>query len=35
MMTRFVGPAAAQYQFAIVESPALRVRVPEALCVLK
>jgi uncharacterized linocin/CFP29 family protein len=35
MMTSFVGPAAAHYQFAIVESVALWVRVPEAICVLK
>jgi uncharacterized linocin/CFP29 family protein len=35
MMTSFVGPAAAHYQFAILESVALWVRAPEAICVLK
>jgi len=35
MMTSFVGPAPARYQFAILESLALWVRVPEAICVLK
>ncbi|MCU0914238.1 MAG: bacteriocin family protein [Planctomycetes bacterium] len=35
MMTSFVGPAPGQYQFAIIESVALWVRVPEAICVLK
>jgi uncharacterized linocin/CFP29 family protein len=35
MMTSFVGPAPTQYQFAILESLALWVQVPEAVCVLK
>jgi uncharacterized linocin/CFP29 family protein len=35
LMTSFVGPAPAQYQFAILESVALWVRVPEAICILK
>lgn len=35
MMTSFVGPGPAQYQFSILESVALWVRVPEAICVLK
>ena len=35
MMTSFVGPSAGRYQFAILESIALWVRVPEAICVLK
>ena len=35
MMTSFVGPAPAQYQFAILESVALWVRVPEAICILR
>jgi uncharacterized linocin/CFP29 family protein len=35
MMTSFVGVAPARYQFAIIESVALWVRVPEAVCVLK
>jgi len=35
MMTSFVGPAPARYQFAILESIALWVRVPEAICILK
>ena len=35
MMTSFVGPAPGRYQFAILESLALWVRVPEAICILK
>lgn len=35
MMTSFVGPAPARYQFAILESLALWVRVPEAICTLR
>jgi uncharacterized linocin/CFP29 family protein len=35
MVTSFTGPAPAHYQFAIVESVALWVRVQEAICVLK
>ncbi|MBM4026871.1 MAG: DUF2184 domain-containing protein [Planctomycetes bacterium] len=35
MMTSFIGPAPAQYEFAILESLALWVQVPEAICVLK
>ena len=35
MTTSFVGPAPGRYQFAILESVALWVRVPEAVCVLK
>ncbi len=35
MMTSFVGPAPGRYQFAILESIALWVRVPEAICILK
>jgi uncharacterized linocin/CFP29 family protein len=35
VMTTFVGPAPGQYQFAILESVALWVRVPEAIGVLK
>jgi len=35
LMTSFVGPAAGRYEFTIVESVALWVRVPGAVCVLK
>jgi uncharacterized linocin/CFP29 family protein len=35
MMTSFIGPAPGQYEFAILESLALWVQVPEAVCVLK
>ena len=35
MMTSFVGPAPGRYQFALLESIALWVRVPEAICILK
>ena len=35
LMTSFVGPAPGRYQFAILESVALWVRVPEAICILK
>ncbi len=35
LMTSFVGPAPGQYQFTILESVALWVQVPEAICVLK
>ena len=35
MMAGFVGPEPARYRFAIFESVALWVRVPEAVCVLK
>jgi uncharacterized linocin/CFP29 family protein len=35
MTTSFIGPAPAQYQFAIIESIALWVQVPEAICILK
>jgi len=35
LMTSFVGPAPGRYQFAILESIALWVRVPGAICVLK
>lgn len=35
LMTSFIGPAPAQYQFAVLESVALWVRTPEAICVLK
>lgn len=35
LKTSFVGPAPGQYQFSILESVALWVQVPEAVCVLK
>jgi len=35
LMTSFVGPAPGRYQFSILESVALWVRVPGAICVLK
>jgi uncharacterized linocin/CFP29 family protein len=35
LMTSFVGPAPGQYQLSILESIALWVRVPGAICVLK
>ncbi len=35
LMTSFVGPAPGKYQFAILESLALWVRVPGAICILK
>ncbi len=35
MATSFTGPGPARYEFAIIESLALWVQVPEAICVLK
>jgi hypothetical protein len=35
MATSFTGPGPARYEFAIIESLALWIQVPEAICVLK
>ena len=35
MATSFTGPGPARYEFAVIESLALWVRVPEAICVLQ
>lgn len=35
MATSFTGPGPARYEFAVIESLALWVQVPEAICVLK
>jgi len=35
LVTTFVGPVDGNYEFLMVESLALRVRIPEAICVLK
>ena len=35
LMTSFVGPAAGRYEFTIIESIALWIRVPGAVCVLR
>jgi uncharacterized linocin/CFP29 family protein len=35
LVTSFVGPGAGEYQFSVLETIALWVRVPEAVCVLK
>jgi uncharacterized linocin/CFP29 family protein len=35
MMTSFVGPSPARYEFSIIETAALWLRAPEAVCVLK
>lgn len=35
LVTSFVGPGAGEYQFSVLETVALWVRVPQAVCVLK
>jgi len=35
LMTSFVGPAPGEYQFSIIETVALWIRIPQAVCVLK
>jgi uncharacterized linocin/CFP29 family protein len=35
LMTSFIGPSAAHYEFSIIESIALWVRVPGAICILR
>jgi len=35
MATSFTGPGPARYEFAVIESLALWVQVPEAICVLQ
>jgi hypothetical protein len=35
MATSFTGPGPARYEFAVIESLALWIQVPEVICVLK